>query len=82
MIRILSTLTYQLDVGLEAIHVHKKVYPCICESLHATGVICGGIDVVDTDGVGTEGLHEGGVCAALLYAHQGVIRDELVRYAW
>ena len=82
MIQILGVLTYQPDVGLEAIHVHKKVYPCICESLHTTGVICGDIDVVDTDGIDTEGLHESGICPALIDGHKRVICDQLVRYTY
>ena len=69
------------DVGGEGVEVDPGVDAGVGEGGHAAVVVGAGVDVVDADGVGAQGLHEAGVELALLRLRQRVIVGELVRDA-
>ena len=74
--------TYWVDVRWEVVKINKQVNAVVSKRLHATIVVGSWVDVVNTDGVGTELLHKSGIELALLGVHQWIIRDELVSNAY
>lgn len=70
---------YHFDVGGEGVHVGPDVNSSILKDLHAVGVVLCGINVVDTDRVGTELFHEVGVTTTLFLVEEGITSNELVR---
>lgn len=67
-----------LNVRIEGVQVEPDVDAGVGEGLHAAIVIGVGIDVVDADGVGAEGLHQIGIAGALVVVDERVIREKLV----
>lgn len=66
------------DVGVESIKVEPDVDAGVLESLHALVMFGRGIDVVDTDRIGSEGLHEVGIKLALVVVNERVFWEKLV----
>lgn len=50
-------ISYESNVGLEAVQVYEDIDAVRCEGIHATRVLSRLVDMVDTDGVGTELVH-------------------------
>lgn len=69
---------HKANVRLEAVTVDKEIYPCFCKGTHATTVVRGSIDMVDTDGICAKFLHESGIELTLSGVHERVIFDQLV----
>ena len=69
---------FRVQVGVEGVEVDPSVDAGVSEGGHAAVVVGGRVDVVDANGVGTEGLHQVGIEAALLGVDEGVIFGELV----
>jgi hypothetical protein len=67
-----------LDVRIESVQIEPNVDAGVGEGLHAAVVVSAGIDVVDADGVGSEGLHQVGIAGALVVVDERVVRQELV----
>jgi hypothetical protein len=67
-----------LDVRVEGVQVEPDVDAGVGESLHAAIVVSARIDVVNTDGVGSEGLHQDGIAGALVIVDERVVRQQLV----
>jgi len=66
------------DSGVESVEVEPDVDPQGGEDGHAAAVVGIGGDMVDTDGVGAYGGHEGCVGVALGYINEGVGGGALV----
>lgn len=66
------------DGGIEGIEIEPDVDSCIAESGHAAIVIGSWVDVVDADGVGTDGLHGLGVELTLVGVDERIVRGTLV----
>jgi len=45
-------------------------------------VVGGGVDVVHTDSIGSDGLHESSIKSALVAVDQRIVWSELVGNAW
>ena len=71
-----------LNLRVEGVQIQPDVDARVGEGAHALGVVLLGINVVDADRVGANGLHESGVEAALCGIDERVIGDELVGNAW
>lgn len=69
---------YSCDIGGEGIHINHSVDTSISESTHATIMVGISIDMVDTNRVGTQFLHQGSIPGALVGVDQRVIREQLV----
>lgn len=74
--------TYWVDVRWKVVKINKQVNAVVSKCLHATIVVGSWVDMVNTDGVGTELLHKSGIELALLSVHQWIIRDKLVSNAY
>jgi hypothetical protein len=67
-----------IDGGIESVQVEPDVNASIGKSLHA-GVMLGfWINVVNTDRVGTQSLHEVGITCALVVVDEWIVWQELV----
>lgn len=74
-------VTYGKDVSREGVHINHGIDPSVSKSLHATIVVGRRVDVVDTNGIGTQLLHQARVSLALLSVDQRISRYQLVRNA-
>lgn len=53
------------NVSWEGVHIDEEVYVVLCEDIHASSVICRRIDMVHSDCVDSQGLHQSCVARAL-----------------
>lgn len=70
--------SYGKDVSSESIEVDQCVNSIIRESLHASIVIRGGIDMVDSDSVGSKLLHHFSISLALVSVDEGILGTKLI----
>ena len=75
------SISYESNVGLEAVQVDEDIDAMRREGIHATRVLSRLVDMVDPDGVGTELVHQCGIALALLGLDKRIIFDELVSNA-
>jgi hypothetical protein len=71
--------TYGSDVGIKRVQVDEEVDASISERLHTAIMVGIGIDVVHTQGVGAEFLHQLDISLALLRVDERILRAELIR---
>jgi hypothetical protein len=74
--------TFLVDLRIERVEIQPQVDASVGERLHAVFVIGGWINVVNTDAVCANGLHESSVGGALVIVNEGVVWDELVGDSW
>lgn len=74
--------SYSVNLSIEGVQVDKQVDASVGEGSHAAGVVSGGIDVVDANGVRAQRLHEVGVELALVVVDERVVWDQLVCDTW
>jgi hypothetical protein len=67
-----------LDVRVEGVQVEPDVDAGVGEGLHAGIMVGARIDVVDADGVGSEGFHQVGIASALFIVDERVVRQKLI----
>jgi hypothetical protein len=67
------------DISAKGIQVQKEVDSSIFKGRHAAIVVAARIYMVDTDGIGTQFFHEGGVASALRGIDQRVVLGQLIR---
>ena len=71
--------SYVSDVGLEAVQIDKYMDPIGCEGIHTPRVLGRLVDMVDSDGICTELVHQSRITLALFGVDERIIFDELVR---
>ena len=69
------------DVRAESVKVEEQIDASILEGAHTLVMIRCWVDVVDTNGIGSECLHECSIQFALISLGKWVVRSELVRNA-
>lgn len=75
-------MSYGKDVGVKGIEVDEQVNAGVIKRLHAAAVISIWVDVVDTNAVDAELLHELSVTLTLLSVDKGVVGTQLVGDTW
>ena len=70
--------TYGVDLGGESVEIDKEIDSSVGKCAHASLVVTARIDVVDTDRIRSQSLHELRIVAALVVVDQRVIGSELV----
>lgn len=70
------------NVGGEGVEVNERVDASGSKGAHAARVVGVGINVVDTDRVGAESLHERRIARALVAVDQRVVFRQLVSNAF
>jgi hypothetical protein len=71
-------MIYLINSRVESLQINKQIDSGILKGRHATVVISGGVDVVDSDCVGAQFLHQSGVQFALSSINERVIVGKLV----
>ena len=72
------TDSYIADVGLEAVQIDEGVDSCLSEGIHATRMIAGFVDMVDTDCVCSKLFHESCVSLALFGIDKRIVFNKLI----
>lgn len=67
-----------VDGGGEGVHVHEQVDARVSEGVHAIAVVSARVDVVDTDRVRAEGLHQVRIEGALSAIEKRVVGSQLI----
>lgn len=70
--------SYEVDVSLETVQIHKEIDAVRREDIHATRVVGGFVDVIDSDSVCSQLLHQSSVTATLVDVHKRIIFDQLI----
>lgn len=65
--------TNRKNIRVKSVQVDEGIYAGLVKGCHAPVVICAGVNVVNTDCVGTQRLHEVGIAGALISINQWVI---------
>lgn len=69
---------YVTNVCFETVHVHKHIYSSLSECIHTPLVVRRGVDVVHTDRIGAQFLHESGIEFTLCSINERVVFDQLI----
>jgi hypothetical protein len=71
-------LSYVSDIGLEAVQIDKGIDTAGREGIHTSSMISSAVDMIDTNGVGAELLHQSSITVALFSIDERIILDELI----
>lgn len=74
--------TYWVDISWEIIKIYQEIDSRVGKGGHTSIMVGFGIDVIDTNGIGAQCLHESCIAYALCRVHQRVVWDQLVCNAW
>ncbi len=66
-------LAHRQDVCVKGIEIDYEVDASAVEHAHALVMIRFRVDVIDSEGIGAQGLHEGGISSALFGVDERVI---------
>ena len=69
---------YRVDSRVECFQINKQVYSSICKGGHAAIVVCGGINVVYSNGIGAQSCHGSGIQLALCGIDERVSFGQLI----
>ena len=69
---------YLFDLCVKIIKIYEEIDAGLCKRTHAAAMITAGIDVIHTDGIGSQLLHRGCIASALSGVKEWIEGDELV----
>ena len=70
--------TYLVNLRVESVQVDEGVDTSIRKCIHTRFVICGWIDMVDSNCIGSQSLHEGSIKTTLCALRQGISFNKLI----